>query len=371
MALMSRHAEETKPTKVEDTAGAPSAVDAAGEVDATGTRRRRKKRSGDEPVRVQIDIDENVATGGKDLNFKGKRKTRRSTEIRRSARESSAINKLGMGEEYEGTVATAAVSNMLGFSGEDGLESWAEIREVFFDDMYHNALKLLPILLRVSFVAFPAVTSLALRAFLCESFDTIPEKLIADYSVSCGSEEHKSIKRLAWGGITIYGFGIPVMYLVLLAIERRSLLMQRPTKLAKALAFLHKSYLPHYWYWELLEVFKRLYLMGFCVFIDPGSITQLMVSALVCLVYVAILTQASPMKNPEDDYIALSTNFGLACFFLFALILKMGDLAETLRSIVGREPLRRCVWRCEFNPTAYSLQPTAYSLHWVVIVSSD
>ena len=51
------------------------------------------------------------------------------------------------------------------------------------------------------------------------------------------------------------------------------------------------SYVPHYWFWELLEAFKRLYLMGFTVFVWRGSVTQLLVSAVVSLAYLAFVMQ--------------------------------------------------------------------------------
>ena len=257
-----------------------------------------------------------------------------------NGRTSSAKSALGFGPDYRGSTAMAAASRVLGVKEDDGITSWNDLRKVMKQQIRKNAIKLLPIVLRTSFIAFPAVASLSLRAFLCEDFDMAPSALIADYSVECGGPEHHKIKRLAWGGITVYAFIIPLLYTALLIHERPRILTQRHSKLTDALSFLHGSYLPHYWYWELLEVFKRLYLMGFTVFVDPGSITQLMVSALVALIYLVFVMQASPMKYPEDDYLSMSTNFGLSCFFLFSIVLKMGTLATNLEELVGKEPLR-------------------------------
>ena len=55
-------------------------------------------------------------------------------------------------------------------------------------------------------------------------------------------------------GIVLYAFLVPAMYAGLLMHERTALLMERETPLANALKFLHSSYVPQYWFWELIEV---------------------------------------------------------------------------------------------------------------------
>ena len=61
--------------------------------------------------------------------------------------------------------------------------------------------------------------------------------------------------------------------------------------LAHALRFLHKEYEPWCWWWELLEMVRRLCLVGVFVLVQRGSLTQLAVGTIFCAVYLFIQMQ--------------------------------------------------------------------------------
>ena len=60
--------------------------------------------------------------------------------------------------------------------------------------------------------------------------------------------------RFVRTGIVLYAFLVPAMYAGLRMHERTALLMERETPLANARQFLHSSYVPQYWFWQLIEV---------------------------------------------------------------------------------------------------------------------
>ena len=49
---------------------------------------------------------------------------------------------------------------------------------------------------------------------------------------------------------------------------------EEATALSKALGFLHREYEPRYFWWEIVEVVKKLVLVGFAAIVFPGSVTQ-------------------------------------------------------------------------------------------------
>ena len=94
-------------------------------------------------------------------------------------------------------------------------------------------VRALPWVLLLSFLTFPMVSSLAFRAFSCETFDGGKRFLRADYAVDCDSDEYTSIKGNAMLGILLYPILMPLSYMMLL--ERRALLSSprgRPSFLA-------------------------------------------------------------------------------------------------------------------------------------------
>ena len=107
------------------------------------------------------------------------------------------------------------------------------------------------------------MSSAAFRVFSCERFGNGREFLRADYALECStatyvSKEYESVKTLAWLGILLYPVGISLVHVLLFRRARRSILQDRPTPLSKALGFLVRDFEPGFFWWELLEAWKKL-----------------------------------------------------------------------------------------------------------------
>ena len=85
---------------------------------------------------------------------------------------------------------------------------------------------------------------------------------------------------------------------------RHALLHERPTALSRALAFLVKDYEPQYFWWELIEAWKKLFLVGFMVLIKPDTIEQIMIAFGFMLAYLLVFSQARPFRTDSDDFFA-------------------------------------------------------------------
>jgi len=194
----------------------------------------------------------------------------------------------------------------------------------------------LPWLLSLTFLVFPMVSSAAFRAFSCEDFGD-HSFLRADYAVECGTDAHARAESLAWLGIGLYPIGISLLYIVLMWNARHALSSDKPTALSKALGFLVRDYEPAYFWWELLEAWKKLFLVGFAVLIEPGSVVQLVVAFLFSLVYMLLTAVAQPFKDDSDDYFAKACGFGLTAVFFFSVILKVGVLSEAVDDVLSEQ----------------------------------
>ena len=120
-------------------------------------------------------------------------------------------------------------------------------------------IRALPYLLGLSFLAFPMVASLAFQVFVCENFDDGTSFLMADYSVNCkDSDEYARVVSLAVVAIALYPIAIPSICLLLLLIARKSIIAEHPTLLSSSLAFLHQDYEPSMYWWEIVEITKKV-----------------------------------------------------------------------------------------------------------------
>ena len=185
-------------------------------------------------------------------------------------------------------------------------------------------------------------------------FDHPGAYLVADYSLDCGacdvatrallapSAEYERVRTLAYVAILLFPFGVPCFYLVLLLRNRRALIRSQHTEMTKALAFLCKEYEPEWFWWEIVEVAKKMLLVGFFALepFHPGTITQLVVALLVCLTFMMLQMQAAPFRNHEDDFLSMATSFSLVLVFFMSVILKVGSLQEELDAYLSEEQRR-------------------------------
>ena len=178
------------------------------------------------------------------------------------------------------------------------------------------------------------VSSAAFRAFSCEAFDDGSSYLRTDYGVECSSPEGVRARQLAWIGLGIYPCGITVIYVLLLLCARRAIHDKQPTALSKALSFVVRDYCADYYYWELLEAWKKLFLVGFAVLVTPGSIQQLVISFIVCLTFLLLTAVCRPMHDESDNIFANACNFCLTAMFFCFFILKVGTLTEAVNNLL-------------------------------------
>ena len=193
-----------------------------------------------------------------------------------------------------------------------------------------------PLTLLILFFAFPPVTSLAFRLFEeCTTFsDELGESqafLISSrkhYAVACPSDELADAQSLAWVAILLYPVGVVVFSAWLLYLGRaRLLLKEQDTPYTRSIAFLHAPFVPSYFYFDLLELCKKLLLIGFASLIEPGSIMQIMIAVLVSLLFLVLHLQSLPYRRHLDNMLATTIHLGLCVFFIWCLLLQTGALA--------------------------------------------
>ena len=71
------------------------------------------------------------------------------------------------------------------------------------------------------------------------------------------------------------------------------------------LFFLTDSYKHTYFYWEALEAARKLVLIGFLLFFKQGTLDQVMVGLLVCLLSTMIYVNCKPFRTKADNSMAL------------------------------------------------------------------
>ena len=193
----------------------------------------------------------------------------------------------------------------------------------------------MPLTMLILYFAFPPVTALAFRLFEdCTTFtDELGESqafLISDrkhFAVPCPSDELKGAQSTAWLAIFLYPVGVILLSAWLLYLGRSTLLLeQKSTPYTRSISFLHAPFKPTYFYFDLLELAKKLFLIGFASLIEPGTLAQITVAVIVSLLFLVLHLQSLPYRRNMDNILATMVNLSLVLFFFWTSLLQTGAL---------------------------------------------
>ena len=186
--------------------------------------------------------------------------------------------------------------------------------------------KTLPAVLTVLFLLYPLVTKVAFDGFPCFWFENDSKGwLRQDVSIQCSLPDERPT-MLSWAAVIIYPVGIWSFCALLLLKASSAIIAGKSTPLSRSIGFLHREYDVESFWWELMEMLRKFLLVGLFVTFKPGSVEQIAIGTVVCATYLMVQLQASPYKNPSDDYLAVASSFSLLMVFFCSVIYKYAAL---------------------------------------------
>ena len=123
---------------------------------------------------------------------------------------------------------------------------------------------MIPLTTVVTYLLVPGTATHIFKTFLCDPFEydtaagTTRRYLHEDLTLSCASGEYEATRRTAIALIFLWPIGTPLLYLILLQQSRDAIRTRNPTPLSTATALLSADYRPGAYYWEPLEMCRKL-----------------------------------------------------------------------------------------------------------------
>ena len=172
----------------------------------------------------------------------------------------------------------------------------------------------------IVFLLYPGIGTRIFRAFKCTTVGKA-QYLVADYSVECWTGEHASAVPVMLVCLVVYVIGIPIASTVVLRCKRSKLFDKNDSTVRDVYGSLYEAYEPQFWYFESIEMIKKMILAGGLVLVAPGSSAQILVGILVTLAYLLLLMKTMPYEDDGDDSLqVLATTQILLCLIAgFAL----------------------------------------------------
>jgi hypothetical protein len=189
--------------------------------------------------------------------------------------------------------------------------------------------RLLALSIVPSYLLYPSTSSVLFQTFNCREIDQ-HRMLAGDLSIDCSTSAHERAESIAWVMILLFSIGLPVMYQALLYPHRHRLassISHEASSAAgapasfRALSFLYADYKPRFYWWEAVEIVRKLLLTGALVQFQKGSLIQIVTAMVIIVVHMLMLANFKPYKNAKHGAIALCVYSVLLAIFFGALLL--------------------------------------------------
>ena len=132
--------------------------------------------------------------------------------------------------------------------------------------LYSTVLSALPLSLGLLFCFFPSVSSDIFLSWSCISFQDGPNAAVefarTDLNLKCGTAAYKELTNVASVLFVVWPVCVPLLFLSLLLSLRKHIAFHKLTPLVHATAFLHREYRSSCFWWEPLELVRKLVLTG-------------------------------------------------------------------------------------------------------------
>jgi hypothetical protein len=197
------------------------------------------------------------------------------------------------------------------------------------------ALAGVPAAVMIAFALTPSISKTLFSTFDCEEFSANDASgasshfLIADFSVRCSSQDHTSsdwdeARIVATGYIMVWPVGMPILFLALLLHCREAIKGRRWTPMTNATRFLHREYRPQVFYFEVVELLRRLVLTGAVLLIDSNQVLlRLLLAMLLTTAYLGVLQVIQPYQRADNNTLAVAAQVALMCCFTLASFTKI------------------------------------------------
>ena len=183
-------------------------------------------------------------------------------------------------------------------------------------------------------------------------FEAVGYFLAVDYSVACSgpntvtwfptghprSLEHEHIQSIAYVMFIIWPVGMPLLYYSLVMSSRKALKDRRPTRISRSAYFLHGEYKPEYYYWECVDLLRRLALVGFLRAVTNNSvpISRLVCGAVIGQLFLFAILWARPYRKSVDNLVSAMVHITVVGLLLTGCLIEIHQRARLLDTYVSQ-----------------------------------
>jgi hypothetical protein len=170
------------------------------------------------------------------------------------------------------------------------------------------------------FMIYPAVSQTIFQALIPQELSNDTELLRVDFQVDFGSPTHTLLVLVAAFMILVYPLGFPAAIMYTLWSNRDGLLVPESPE-RKQFDPLVADYKLDCYYWEALEMFRKVLLTGIMIFFVPGSVFQLVFGVLISAVFLCLSVSIQPYISRFNNRFKVVTDIAIMTTFAIAIMM--------------------------------------------------
>ena len=169
----------------------------------------------------------------------------------------------------------------------------------------------------VIFVAYPWTCEAILHLLSCQEIcstgqrDSCQYFLRADFTVQCFTSQYNKYIILAYTSLAVF-IALPAVTLFLLwKYHYKKIFPEGRTKsyhgneISNGLSFLYENYSPRCWFWELIEVSRRVWLTSTIFLLEAETRSHLGVAAIASGIYCILVAYYKPISDKLEHWLQL------------------------------------------------------------------
>merc|ERR1711871_1312371 len=145
--------------------------------------------------------------------------------------------------------------------------------------------------------------------------------LYVDYSIDCGSAEYTALLSICVALVVIWPVGLPAGLLYAMWREKTDIMNEDEDTLQK-FSFVLGDYDTQHWYWEVVELSRKLIMSGLLSLFLPGSIAQVVVATILSFTFFALAYRAQPFESRRLNLIKVVSEVQIFGVLVCCLVLQ-------------------------------------------------
>ena len=148
----------------------------------------------------------------------------------------------------------------------------------------------------------------------------------------------------------VYVLGIPLVQLMLLCRNKRDLHEEnardpeRHRLLQKQFRSIYEHYVPEYYYFDFVDLFRRAIMTGGLVLLGEHSVVQSLLGITVCIAWATIVAWLLPYKTYLDNVLSVILSLGLLMSLVSGFTLEMYRVRHVIDGIDEDNQLEQIVF---------------------------